>query len=106
MKLTMNTAIPFISGEFYALNKPHNSGPIQADITIETPSHDNQSSHLGILTTAAISSWLTSLRPLHPIVIILKEFFALNKLNLAYEGGLNTISMIVLLVAYIKDAKL
>jgi len=36
----------------------------------------------------------------------MKEFFTINRLNLTYEGGLNTISMIVMLVAYIWHAEL
>jgi hypothetical protein len=31
----------------------------------------------------------------------MKEFFAINKLHLAYEGGINTFAMIVMMVAYI-----
>jgi len=106
MKLTIDTSLTFISQDFCALNRPHNCGPIQADITIETSLNENQSSHLGILTTSAISQWLNHLRPLHTIVILMKEFFTINQLNLAYEGGLNTISMIVMLVAYIVDQRL
>jgi DNA polymerase sigma len=108
MKLTMDTSIPFVFAgyEIFPLNREHNWGPIQADITIEAPSHNNQSSHLGLRTTNAISQWLTTLQPLHKLVIIMKEFFTLNKLNLAYEGGLNTISMIVMFVAFITHAKL
>lgn len=36
----------------------------------------------------------------------MKSFFTISNLNLAYEGGLNTISMIVMFVAYIKHSKL
>ena len=106
LKLTIDTSVPFISGEFYQLNRPHNCGPIQADITVETSTHNNISSHLGIRTTAAIGQWISSIKSLHSIVIIMKEFFTINRLNLTYEGGLNTISMIVMLVAFIEHAGL
>jgi|JI9StandDraft_2_1071091.scaffolds.fasta_scaffold219479_3 hypothetical protein len=36
----------------------------------------------------------------------MKSFFTINKLNLAYEGGLNTISMIVMFVALIRHRKM
>ena len=106
IKLTIDTSLIFLSSEYTSLNRPHNSGKIQADITIETPATDNQSSHLGIRTTSAITVWLCQIKSLHTIIIIMKSFFTINKLNLAYEGGLNTISMIVMFVALIRHRKM
>jgi DNA polymerase sigma len=61
---------------------------------------------LGLISTEAINQWLQQVSSLHSIIIILKEFFAKRKLNCTYEGGLNTFSLIVLLVAYIFHARL
>jgi len=61
---------------------------------------------LGIHTTSTISEWLSSIKSLRSIVIVMKSFFTISRLNLAYEGGLNTFAMIVMLVSYIKHKKL
>lgn len=46
-------------GEVYErLNRPHNSGIIEADITIETLNHQSQCNHLGIISTQTINQWL------------------------------------------------
>lgn len=110
IKLTIDTQLPFLDPSigpmYHELNRPHNCGPINADITIETKNKSEECSHLGLISTNAINRWLQEIASLHSIIIILKEFFARKKLNCTYEGGLNTFSMIVLMVAYIFHARL
>lgn len=108
--MTINTEIQFLDssiGEMYfELNRKHNSGIINADITVETKNKSQECSHLGLISTNAINRWIGQISSLHSIIITLKEFFSRMRLNCTYEGGLNTFSMIVLLVAYISHAKL
>lgn len=63
IKLTIDTSICFLNpsyGEvFQNLNRPHFSGPVEADITIETVNKLSQCSHLGLISTAAINEWLS-----------------------------------------------
>jgi DNA polymerase sigma len=108
IKLTIDTSIPFLDPSFDSyqqLNRPHPSGPLDADITVETRSHD-QCSHVGLISTATINSWLTDIPSLNTVVIVLKQYFLKKQLNVTYEGGLNSFSMIVLIVAYLYHAQL
>jgi DNA polymerase sigma len=91
---------------FQNLNRPHFSGPVEADITIETVNNLSQCNHLGLISTEAINEWLSEIPSLHTIVIFLKQIFKNYHFNITYEGGLNTFAMIVLLVSYIRHAKL
>jgi DNA polymerase sigma len=110
IKLTVDTRLPFFDpsiGEMYfELNRAHNCGPINADITIETKNKSEECSHLGLISTNTINRWIGEISSLHSIIIILKEFFGKKRLNCTYEGGLNTFSMIVLLVAFVFHARL
>ena len=61
---------------------------------------------MGLISTEAINKWLSDIPCLHPIVILLKQMLRAKRYNVTYEGGLNTFSMIVLLVSYIYEAKI
>ena len=111
--------IPMPGTELYqpyidALNRTHlSSGEIHIDLTIETINKELQSNHLGVISTDHINNWLKSIKSLHPIVIIIKNYLTKSYLNITYEGtlnyisgGLNTYSMICMLVAFIKENKL
>lgn len=66
----------------------------------------SHSNHLGIISTQTINSWLKEIPSLHYIVIALKVLLQDRDLHKTYTGGLNTFSMIVLLVAYIRHGQL
>lgn len=79
---------------------------IEADITIETLNMQSKSNHLGIISTQTINEWLKEIPTLHFIVIALKVLFNNRGFNKTYQGGMNTFSMIVFIVAYIYHAGL
>lgn len=110
IKLTIDTSVPFLDvnygSVYYTLNRKHFSGPIEADITIQTVNKLAECTHLGLISTEAINKWLADISCLHEIVIVMKQLFKVKGFNVTYEGGLNTFSMIVLLVSYIYHAKL
>jgi len=62
IKLKIDTSVPILDaqyGEIYhRLNRPHNSGIIEADITIENPSIHGQANHSGNTSTQSINTWL------------------------------------------------
>lgn len=110
IKMTIDTSIyfldPSIGEAYFELNREHNSGVINADITVETRNKLEECSHLGLISTNAINKWISEISSLHSIVIVMKELFSKKRLSCTYEGGLNTFSMIVLFMAYIIHAKL
>lgn len=109
IKMSVDTSIPFICPHYYyylpTLNREHNAGPIEIDLTIESYT-GNECNHLGLISTAAINQWLAEIATLHTIIIIMKQYFVNRKLNVTYEGGLKTYAMIVMIVAYIRHADL
>ena len=62
IKLKIDTSIPCLDlsyGQVYSrLNRPHRSGVIQTDITIETLNLQTNSNHFGISSTQLINQWL------------------------------------------------
>jgi hypothetical protein len=72
-----------------SLNRDHNRGELEVDITIETKDEDSQCNHLGIISTAAINLWLKEIKCLQQMVIIMKSCFTERKLNITYEGITN-----------------
>ena len=88
------------------MNREHNGGLIEADITIETLNVQSQSNHLGIISTQAINEWLEEIPTLRCIILALKRLLQSRDLHKTYQGGLNTFSMTVLVVCYIYHAEL
>ena len=83
------------------LNRPtQNPGLIHVDLTIETKNH------LGIISTEAINGWLEEIPTLRTIVVLLKSHLSLHSLNENYNKGLNTYSLIIMLVALIYHEEL
>lgn len=108
IKLTVDTSIEFNLSMFQypaGLNTVHDSGEIDIDITIETTRtkavseyeanlnhYDNmlfaqEITHLGIISTNAINNWLSEVKSLHSIVVVMKMYLSTNQLNITYEGN-------------------
>ena len=106
IKLIIDTSIPVREeyiNEFYreSLNRNiDNHGLVEVDITIET------FNHLGLISTEAINKWLEEIPTLRIIVVLLKCYLAKHSLNESYSCGLNTYSLMVMIVGYIYDAEL
>ena len=72
-----------------SLNRQHlSSGEIHIDLTIETINKELQSNHLGVISTDHINHWLKTIKSLHPLVIIIKNYLTKTTLNITYEGNL------------------
>ena len=104
--MVIDTAIPveeYYIPECYCqlLNRCiDNHGLVHIDLTIETPNH------LGIISTQAIADWLDEIPTLRVILLLLKHYLARYSLNENYTCGLNTYSLIVMLIACIYDSEL
>lgn len=73
---------------------------------METKAETNGLKHLGIISTNQIAEWMNSIHCLRPMVILLKHKLSEKGLNETYFGGINTYSLMVMLVAYILDRNL
>lgn len=51
-------------------------GKVCIDLTIETRNEDDSTSHLGIVSTLTINSWLEEIPTLRSVVLILKYHLA------------------------------
>ena len=110
--MIVNTEVPvqepYLSEECKkVLNKIiKRGGKVCIDLTIETKNEDHSTSHLGIVSTLTINSWLDEIPTLRPVVLILKYLLAKKELNETYANGLNTYCLIVMIVAYLNFAKI
>jgi DNA polymerase sigma len=102
IKLTIDNRLPFVPflpGHPLNQSVPH-CGLVQIDLTVETT--DPSRKHLGVVSTIQTKEWLSSIPTLQAIAIVLKDLLAAHLLNETYYGGINTFTLLVMLVAVIK----
>ena len=59
--------------------------------------------HTGITTAVAIKNKLNRFWELTPLILFLKELLYENQLNSAYEGGMNSVAAVIVVIAFFHD---
>lgn len=78
---------------------------MHVDLTIETKEAE-KSQHLGLISTETMRKWIAEYPCLTQNTLLLKYQLAKQSLNETYTGGLNTYSLVVLIVAFYKYSSL
>lgn len=76
--------------------------PVQIDLTVETIKSNVMNPHLGIVSTIQTKEWLKTIDNLQQVCVILKYALSNNELNQTYKGGINTYTLLLLIVAVAK----